>query len=54
MNAYAQWRRADAARDFGLLLGALALSRLAWSEDVSNPVEVKIATPARSAVTIDA
>jgi hypothetical protein len=43
-----------ALRDFGLLLGALALTRLAWSEQVAHPAPVKITTPARSAVTIDA
>jgi hypothetical protein len=43
-----------AVRDFGLLLGALALTRLAWSPDVAHPALVKIKSPARSAATIDA
>ena len=43
-----------ALRDFGLLLGALALTRLAWCEEVVHPGPVKIHTPARSAATIDA
>jgi hypothetical protein len=43
-----------ALRDFGLLLGALALTRLAWSDQIARPAPVKIAMPVRSAVTIDA
>ena len=43
-----------ALRDFGLLLGALALTRLAWSDQIARPSPVKIAMPVRSAVTIDA
>ena len=43
-----------ALRDFGLLLGALALTRLAWCEEVVHPGPVKIHTPVRPAATIDA
>jgi cytochrome b561 len=43
-----------ALRDFGLLLGALALTRLAWSEQAVHPAPVKIPMPARSAATVDA
>jgi hypothetical protein len=43
-----------ALRDFGLLLGALALTRLAWSEEVVHPAPVKIPMPVRSAATVDA
>jgi hypothetical protein len=43
-----------ALRDFGLLLGALALTRLAWAAPATRPDPVKVSTGEPGGVTINA